>query len=121
MKESENKTIIYLTRRSRNLTFKQWLIDLFEDERGITSIKPLISFFGSLLIFTTMVINASTNGKFLPSDSLLNAVLAITAIGLGADSVDKFSKRKITYNNNDVLEDDKKEIENVDNKKDDIL
>ena len=41
-----------------------------------------------------MLIN-SFKENIKPADSLVNAVMVITAIGLGADSLDKFSKKKI--------------------------
>lgn len=76
------------------MTFKQWIIDLFEDERGATSIKPLIAFMGALFLCVTMVINAVSKTGFAPSDNLVDAVLVITAIGMGSDTLDKFSFRK---------------------------
>ncbi len=76
------------------MTFKQWIIDLFQDERGATSIKPVIAFMGALFLCVTMAINAFSHYDFAPSDSLVDAVLIITAIGMGSDTVDKFSFRK---------------------------
>jgi len=73
------------------MSFKQWIIDLFKDERGSTSIKPLIAFIGSLCLCVTMTITSVTVKDFKPSDVLVNAVMIITAIGMGADSLDKFS------------------------------
>ena len=40
-----------------------------------------------------MTANSFTEDHFKPADSLVNAVMVITAIGLGADSIDKFSKK----------------------------
>ena len=76
------------------MTFKQWIIDLFEDERGATSIKPLIAFMGALFLCVTMAVNAISHSDFSPSDNLVDAVLVITAIGMGSDTVDKFSFKK---------------------------
>jgi hypothetical protein len=77
------------------MTFKNWVIDLFKDERGSTSIKPVIAFIGCVFLCCTMLINSLTHENFQPSDSLVDAVLIITAIGMGADTLDKFSyKRK---------------------------
>ena len=76
------------------MTFKQWLIDLFKDERGSISIKPVVALIGTLFLCGTMLIN-SFKENIKPADSLVNAVMVITAIGLGADSLDKFSKKKI--------------------------
>jgi hypothetical protein len=76
------------------MTFKNWLVDLFKDERGSTSVKPLIAFMGSLFLCVTMTINSFSHSDFAPSDNLVNAVLVITAIGMGADTLDKFSHKK---------------------------
>jgi hypothetical protein len=75
-------------------TFREWIIDLFKDERGSTSIKPLVALIGSLFLCITMTLNSYSHEDFKPSDSLVDAVMIITAIGLGADSLDKFSHKK---------------------------
>mgnify|MGYP003704608371 CR=1 FL=1 len=77
------------------MDFKQWVIDLFKDERGSTSIKPVVAFIGTLFLCGTMTANSFSHEEFKPADSLVNAVMVITAIGLGADSLDKFSKKKV--------------------------
>jgi hypothetical protein len=76
------------------MTFKQWVLDLFKDERGSTSIKPLVAFVGTLFLCGTLIANSFSHGDIKPSDALVDAVMIITAIGMGADSLDKFSKRK---------------------------
>ena len=76
------------------MNFKQWLVDLFKDERGSTSIKPVIAFIGALFLCGTMLANSFTNGEIKPSPELVNAVMIITAIGMGADTLDKFSQKK---------------------------
>ena len=76
------------------MNFKHWLIDLFKDERGSTSVKPVIAFVGSLFLCVTMTLNSFSHADFAPSDNLVNAVLMITALGMGADSLDKFSHKK---------------------------
>jgi hypothetical protein len=76
------------------MNFKQWLIDLFKDERGSTSVKPVIAFVGSLFLCVTMTLNSFSHADFAPADNLVNAVLMITALGMGADSLDKFSHKK---------------------------
>ena len=76
------------------MTFKNWIVDLFKDERGSTSVKPLSAFMGSLFLCVTMTINSFSHSDFAPSDNLVNAVLVITAIGMGADTLDKFSHKK---------------------------
>lgn len=78
--------------KNQSMTFKEWVIDLFEDERGRTSIKPLIAFIGALFLCGSMLANSLMKGSFNPSDALINAVMLITSIGMGADSVDKFSR-----------------------------
>jgi hypothetical protein len=81
------------------MTFKQWIIDLFKDERGSTSIKPVIAFIGTIFLCVTLVINNHSSKENAPSDGLINAIMIITAIGMGADSLDKFSfKGKPTDN-----------------------
>ena len=75
------------------MDFKQWIIDLFKDERGSTSIKPVVALLGTLFLCGTMTANSYTEEHYKPADSLVDAVMIITAIGLGADSLDKFSKK----------------------------
>lgn len=73
------------------MNFKAWVQDLFKDERGSTSIKPVIAFIGSLFLCVTMLLNSYTHEQFKPAPELVNAVMVITAIGMGADTLDKFS------------------------------
>jgi hypothetical protein len=75
------------------MTFKEWIIDLFKDERGAISVKPVISFFGALFLCGTMLANSFTEEHFKPANELVNAVMVITAIGMGADTLDKFTKK----------------------------
>ena len=83
------------------LTFKTWVVNLFEDERDRTSIKPVIAFLGSLFLCGSMLVN-SFEPEFVPADYLVDAVMIITAIGMGADSLDKFSLRnRGRYRNRD--------------------
>jgi hypothetical protein len=76
------------------MNFKQWVIDLFKDERGSTSVKPVIALLGALFLSVTMTINSFSHSDFAPADNLVDAVLIITAIGMGADTLDKFSHKK---------------------------
>jgi hypothetical protein len=76
------------------MNFKQWLIDLFKDERGSTSIKPVIAFVGTLFLCGTMLANSFSHEDFKPAPELVNAVMVITAIGMGADTLDKFTAKK---------------------------
>jgi len=75
------------------MTFKEWIIDLFKDERGAISVKPVIAFIGTLFLCGTMLANSLSDKQFKPSAELVNAVMIITAIGMGADTVDKFTKK----------------------------
>jgi hypothetical protein len=76
------------------MTFKEWIIDLFKDERGSISIKPVIGFVGTLFLCGTMLANSFTEEHFKPAAELVNAVMVITGIGMGADTVDKFTAKK---------------------------
>jgi hypothetical protein len=76
------------------MTFKQWVIDLFKDERGSTSVKPVIAFVGAMFLCITMMLNSFSHADFAPSAELVNAVMIITGIGMGADTFDKFSHKK---------------------------
>jgi hypothetical protein len=75
------------------MNFKQWLIELFKDERGAISVKPVVAFIGAMFLCTTMIANSYSSKEIAPSDKLVDAVMIITAIGMGADTVDKFSKK----------------------------
>jgi len=75
------------------MTFKEWIVDLFKDERGRTSIKPVVAFLGALFLCATMCTNSYSQSKVNPSDKLVDAVMIITAVGMGADSLDKFTKK----------------------------
>jgi hypothetical protein len=77
------------------LSFKSWIQDLFKDERGSTSIKPVIALIGCIFLCTTMLINSFSPVNLKPSSDLINAVMIITSIGMGADTLDKFSLKKI--------------------------
>ncbi len=76
------------------MNFKEWIVDLFKDERGATSIKPVIALIGTLFLCGTMVANSLLQKEFAPSDTLINAVMIITGIGMGADTMDKFTAKK---------------------------
>ena len=76
------------------MNFKQWVVDLFKDERGSTSIKPVVAFIGALFLCGTMLANSFSEAHFKPSEELVNAVMIITAIGMGADTLDKFTHKK---------------------------
>lgn len=73
------------------MTFGQWVVELFKDERGTVSIKPVVAFIGAMFLCGTMLWNSFSTQDVAPADTLTNAVMVIVAIGLGADSLDKFS------------------------------
>lgn len=75
------------------MNFKAWLIDLFKDERGVTSIKPVVALIGTLFLGATMTANSYSHGDIKPSNELVNAVMIITVVGMGADTIDKFTKK----------------------------
>ena len=76
------------------MTFKKWIIEIFKDERGSISVKPVIAFMGALFLCVTMVLNSFSHADFAPSPDLVNAVMIITGIGMGADTLDKFTHKK---------------------------
>lgn len=76
------------------MTFKEWVIELFKDERGAISIKPVVAFIGALFLCGTMLINSFSSKEFTPAPELVNAVMIITAVGMGADTIDKFTAKK---------------------------
>ena len=76
------------------MTFKEWVIEIFKDERGSISVKPVIAFVGALFLCVTMTLNSFSHADFAPSPELVNAVMLITGIGMGADTLDKFSHKK---------------------------
>ena len=76
------------------MTFKEWVIEIFKDERGSISVKPVIAFLGATFLCVTMILNSFSHADFAPSPELVNAVMLITGIGMGADTLDKFSSKK---------------------------
>ena len=92
-----------MAKSTDNMTFKEWIIDLFKDERGSISVKPIVAMIGSLFLSGTMLANSYTHTDFAPSAHLANAVVIITAIGMGADTLDKFTHRKKEEPKNDEL------------------
>jgi hypothetical protein len=73
--------------------FINWVTELTKDERGNISVKPVIAIVGALTLCFTMLISGFTHKEVDPSDALVDAVVIITAIGMGADTLDKFSLR----------------------------
>jgi hypothetical protein len=76
------------------MKFKEWVIEIFKDERGSISVKPVIAFLGATFLCITMMLNSFSHADFAPSPELVNAVMLITGIGMGADTLDKFSHKK---------------------------
>ena len=76
------------------MKFKEWVIEIFKDERGSISVKPVIAFLGATFLCVTMILNSFSHAEFAPSPELVNAVMIITGIGMGADTLDKFSHKK---------------------------
>jgi hypothetical protein len=76
------------------MTFKEWIIEIFKDERGSISVKPVIAFAGALFLCGTMLVNSFSEEHYKPAAELVNAVMVITAIGMGADTLDKFTHKK---------------------------
>jgi hypothetical protein len=74
-------------------SLRKWIHELTKDERGAVSVKPVIAIIGALFLCVTMTISAM-KPDFKPSADLINAVMVITAIGMGADTFDKFSYKK---------------------------
>lgn len=63
--------------------------ELFKDERETVSVKPVIAVFGALFLIGGMVFSLFVDIQ--PANALVDAVVIITCIGMGADSLDKFS------------------------------
>ena len=76
------------------MKFKEWVIEIFKDERGSISVKPVSAMIGALFLCITMMLNSFSHADFAPSPELVNAVMLITGIGMGADTLDKFSHKK---------------------------
>ena len=76
------------------MKFKEWVLDLFKDERGSTSIKPVVALICTIFLCVTMTANSFTHGDIKPSEDLVNAVMLITMVCLGTDTADKFSFKK---------------------------
>ena len=73
--------------------FVNWVHNLTKDERGSVSVKPVIAIMGAVFLCIIMTINCIIDPAIKPADVLVDAVVIITAIGMGADSFDKFSFR----------------------------
>ena len=76
------------------MTFKEWALDLFKDERGSTSIKPVVGFMCALFLCITLTANSFSHGDIKPSDALVEAVMYFGIAALIGDTGDKFSFKK---------------------------
>lgn len=76
------------------MNLKAWLLDLFKDERGSTSVKPVLAVVCTLFLCATMMINSFSHGDVKPSEELVDAVMLISLVCLGTDTADKFSFKK---------------------------
>ena len=78
------------------MTFKEWIIDLFKDERKSISIKPVIAFMGAFFLCITLTANSFSHGDIKPSDALVEGVMYMTIAAMLGDTGDKFSFKKKT-------------------------
>jgi len=76
------------------MSIKEWILDLFKDERGVTSIKPVVGFMCALFLCVTLTFNSFSTGDIKPSDGLVDAVMYICIAALLGDTGDKFSLKK---------------------------
>lgn len=77
--------------KKTDITFKEWIIDLFRDEEDHASVKPFVAIVGAFFLCGSLVASAVSN--YAPLDSLVDSVMIITAIGMGSDTVDKFTRK----------------------------
>lgn len=76
------------------MTFKQWVLDLLKDERGATSIKPVVALACTIFLCIALVANSFNHKDIAPSDTLVDAVMYICIAAMIGDTGDKFSLRK---------------------------
>ena len=77
------------------MKFKEFFISLFKDERGQISMKPVIAILGALALIVVLMIYCISKKSITISDSIINAVVIITLAGIGMDTADKFSFKKL--------------------------
>ncbi len=73
---------------------KDWIIELFKDERGVASIKPVAAAICTVFLCVTMTITSFAK-DMKPADTLVDAVMFIALVGMGSDTFDKFSTRNL--------------------------
>ena len=76
------------------MTFKEFVVSLFKDERGAISVKPVIGMIGALTLCIFLVLTSYIKVDTKLLDNIINAVMLITIVGMGGDTIDKFSYRK---------------------------
>lgn len=80
---------------------KTFFKSMLSDERGATSSKRVIGFMCAIFLCVTMALNSYSHESIKPADTLVDAVLTIACICIGASTVDKFTaivKNKTTEN-----------------------
>jgi len=77
---------------NRKALFGKWITELFQDERDLVSVKPVIAIAGAVFLIASMMISLFVHLD--PSTALVDGVVIITCVGMGADSLDKFSLKK---------------------------
>ena len=78
-----------------------WIVGLFNDERGNPSSKRFIGSIAGLSLCITMYVNSYTHGDVKPSDTLVNSVAMLAFGCLGLASIDKiWGKRNSDENDN---------------------
>ena len=71
---------------------KEWIKKLLSDGDDVSS-KRVIGVLGSLVLFTTMVVNSFTNQEIAPSKELVEAVEYITIAMFFGTAIEKFAKK----------------------------
>lgn len=72
--------------------FITWLDKLLKDERGEPSVNPLISLLGTSCLIICLFVNLFVH--ITPSQLLVDAIVIIICVGMGSNTVDKFSFKK---------------------------
>lgn len=89
------KTKVFKSKKAGIITrFIDFHHELFQDERGTISIKPVVAYVCMWFLGIALIMNSVVDKSVRPSDVLINAVLMLGAMGLGADTADKFSMKR---------------------------
>lgn len=70
------------------------ILEIFKGDKGEFSSKRFVGIIGSLVLFTTLVLNSYSHVDVAPSKELVEAVEWIVILSLGFTSIDKFSGKK---------------------------